>query len=147
MAVTVGRMVAVLEAQTDQFEARMAAAGQRLQRWDSTAAVAQRSTRLLERGLQTLAFEAASIPGPIGRVGAAIGALGIGGGPILVAVAALGLFALAWKEIDKEANLAADNTVAAADRMRKNLERFGQTNTRTSRTVLEQQIATTRAQL
>jgi len=93
------------------------------------------SANLMRNALQQLSFHAAEIPGPVGKAGSAILGLGISGGPILIATAALGLFALAWKKADEAATLAADNAVSAGERMRKvfasalqggNTEEFGQ---------------------
>jgi len=77
------------------------------------------SANLMRNALQQLSFHAAEIPGPVGKAGSAILGLGISGGPILIATAALGLFALAWKKADEAATLAADNAVSAGERMRK----------------------------
>jgi len=62
-----------------------------------------RGFRMLETGLQSLAFEAAGIQGPIGRV--AEGLLRFGGGSALVlgAVAGLGLIAAAYRASAAEA--------------------------------------------
>src|SRR5438874_11163229 len=56
------------------------------------------SATVFHRALEQLSFQAAGIPGPVGRAATAIGTLGVGGGPILIATAALGIFALAWKK-------------------------------------------------
>ena len=103
----VARMVARLEAETSDFHVRMTAAETQLGKWSNSTVSGTRATRLLEHGLQQLSFQAAGIPGPIGKVASAIGMLGVGGGPVLVATAALGLLALAYKEIADASALAA----------------------------------------
>lgn len=104
MAVVVGRMVAVLEAQTSQFEARMSAAGQQLNRWTSVTTNAHRGTNLLKSGLQQLVFEGLSImPPALARVSAGMLTLFGPGGIMLAAVAVLGIISYAFERAGKKA--------------------------------------------
>lgn len=121
MAIVVARMIASLEAETTKFHARMTAAEMQIGKWSSATVSGRRSTMILNNSLQQLAFQASGIPGPLGKAASAIGVLGLGSGPVFLAVAALGALALVWKEVDAAATLAADNVTAAADRMRRNL--------------------------
>jgi hypothetical protein len=107
----------------------------------------RRAVNLFERGLQTLSFQAAGVPGGIGKASAAIGALGVGGGPILLATAALGIFALAWKTADEASELHANNIVAAADRMRRNITSAAHEVSAERQDVFAQRLAEARAQL
>src|SRR5687768_10822856 len=100
-------MVASLEAETSSFHARMTAAEAQIGKWTGSTAVGSRATRVLHNSLQQLAFQAAGIPGPVGKAASAIGVLGLGGGPVFLAVAALGALALVWKQVDAAATLAA----------------------------------------
>lgn len=104
MAVVVGRMLVTLEAQTAAFSARMAAAGQQINRFGGTAMSARRGVSQMQFGLQALAFQAAGIPGPVGRAVSAIGMLGAGSFTTLAVVAGIGAIALAYKLAAKEAN-------------------------------------------
>lgn len=107
MAVVVGRMVAVLEAQTANFDARMSAASQQLNRMEGTSSSAHRGLNLLRGGLQQLSFSAAGVSGPLGKVTAGLLTLSGGGGLLLGVTAAVGLLALAQ-------NALAESTKAAA---------------------------------
>lgn len=99
MAVVVGRMVAVLEAQTTQFEARLSAASQQLTRMDSASLSAHRGASVLRGGLQQLAFSAAGLPGPLGRITAGLLTLGGGTGLMLLVAAAAGTLTLAYNAL------------------------------------------------
>jgi hypothetical protein len=99
----------------------MTAAETQMTKWSSATVSSRRSTMILNNSLQQLAFQTASIPGPMGRAASAIGVLGLGMGPVFLAVAALGALALVWKEVSAAATLAVDNVVAAAERMRRNI--------------------------
>lgn len=115
MAVVVGRMLAILEAQTAQFEARMNAAGQQLSRWTSTTGSAHRGTALLRTGLQQLAFEGLGMmPPALSRVSAGMLTLVGPGGVLLAAVAVLGAVSLAFERAGKKA----EEFVAEANRVR-----------------------------
>lgn len=121
MGVVVARMVASLEAETSRFHSRMTAAETQLTRWSSATVSGRRATMVLNNSLQQLAFQAASIPGPLGKAASAIGVLGLGTGPVFLAVAALGALALVWKQVDSAATLAAENVTSAAERMHRNI--------------------------
>lgn len=116
MAVVVGRMVAVLEAQTTQFEARMSAAGQQLGRWTSVTGQAHRGTNLLRSGLQELAFQGlGGMPPALARVSAGMLSL-FGPGMIMtVAIAALGALALAFDHAAKKAQELEDENMKVRD--------------------------------
>src|SRR6185369_15390188 len=110
-----------------------------------------RTGSLMRNALQQLSFHAAEIPGPIGKAGSAILGLGVSGGPILIATAALGVFALAWKKADEAGQLAASNAESAGERIRKvfasalqggNTEEFGQ-----RLTLFRQRLETARNEL
>lgn len=104
MAVVVGRMLAILEAQTAQFEARMSAASQHVARWTSTTGSAARGTAMLRTGLQQLAFEGLGVmPPALARV--STGMLTIFGpaGVMLGAVAVLGVVSMAFDRAAKSA--------------------------------------------
>lgn len=104
MAVVVGRMVAVLEAQTAQFEARMGAAGQQLSRWNSATTAARRSTAMLKTGIQQLAFEGLGVmPPALARVSAGMLTLFGPGGVMLGAIAILGIISFAFERAGKKA--------------------------------------------
>jgi hypothetical protein len=96
-------MVASLEAETTQFHARMTAAEAQLTKWTSSTHSGRRGTLMLQQGLQQLAFQAAGLPGPLGKVAAAIGMLGAGSGTVLVALAGIGAIAAAYRMAAKEA--------------------------------------------
>lgn len=104
MAVVVGRMIAILEAQTAAFEARMTAAGQQLNRFTSVTGNAHRGAALLRSGLQSLAIDGlGAIPGPLGRVVAGFGSLALGS---TVAVGVLAFFSLSKLLMDKQTEAA-----------------------------------------
>lgn len=94
-----------------------------------------RTGQLFRNALQQLSFQASNIPGPVGKAGSAILGLGISGGPILIATAALGAFALAWKKAEEAGERAAKNAESAGERLRRvfastlqggNTEEFGE---------------------
>lgn len=99
----VARMVASLEAETSQFHARMTAAETQINKWSSSTASGTRATRVLNASIQQLSFHAAGIPGAVGKAASAIAVLGIGGGPVLLAVAAIGALAMAFDHAAKKA--------------------------------------------
>lgn len=119
----VARMVASLEAETSQFHARMTAAEAQMTKWTSSTATGTRAARVLNNSIQQLAFQAGGIPGPIGKAATAIGVLGLGTGPVMLAVAALGALALIWKHVGEEAQRSADNQTAALDRLHGNIRK------------------------
>lgn len=116
MAVVVGRMVAILEAQTAQFEARMSAAGQQLNRWGSATGQAHRGTMLLRTGLQQLAFEGlGGMPPALARVSAGMLTL-FGPGAIMIgAIAVLGALAMAFDHAAKKAQELQDENMKVRD--------------------------------
>jgi len=83
-----------------------------------------RQRLVMERGLVGLASTAAMVPGPIGHIGVAMAGLGLSMGALLAITAILAGAALLFKKLGDAAQLAADNVVAAGDRMRKNLASF-----------------------
>jgi hypothetical protein len=104
MAIVVGRMVAILEAQTAQFDARINAASQQLNRLNSTTVSAHRGVGLLRSGFQSLAFDGLSaLPGPLGKVVAGFGSLVIGNTLVTGVLAMAGLVTTAWKNVAKTA--------------------------------------------
>lgn len=104
MAVVVGRMLAVLEAQTAQFDARMDAAGRQLSRWNSAAGTATRGTAMFKTGIQQLAFEGLGImPPALARVSAGMLTIFGPAGIMLGAIAILGLLSLAFERAGKKA--------------------------------------------
>lgn len=104
MAVTVGRLLVTLEAQTASFEARMTAAGQQLNRWNSAGGSAHRATVLLRSGFQSLALDGlGAIPGPMGKVLAGFGSLAVGSTIATGVLAMAGLVTTAWKNVAKTA--------------------------------------------
>src|SRR5262245_44280078 len=96
MAIQVGRMVAVLAAQTAAFEARMDAASRQRERWNSATVTASRGPALLRPGFHQLAFEAAGLSGPVGKFTQGLLTLGGGSGPALLAAGAIGALATAY---------------------------------------------------
>lgn len=103
MAVVVARMVAQLEAETSSFHARMTAAETQLTRWNNSTTAGRRGVMVLNNALQQLSFQAAGLPGPLGKVASAVGILGLGTGPVMVAVAALGALAVVFDRAAKSA--------------------------------------------
>jgi hypothetical protein len=89
---------------------RMVVANNRLV---TSTAGSRKGLNLMENGLRTLAFQAAGIPGPLGKVAAGLGLLGAGSLVVTGAVAGAGAIALAWKF----ASAAADALTASADRL------------------------------
>jgi hypothetical protein len=79
----------------------------------------RQGVNMFEHALRTLSFQAAGVPGPVGKAASAIGILGLGSGPVLLATAALGAFGLAFKHASDEAELAAHNAESAGERIRK----------------------------
>jgi hypothetical protein len=69
---------------------------------------------VLNNALQQLTFQAAGIPGPLGKAASAIGVLGLGTGPVMLAVAAIGALAVVFDRAAK----AAEEFVAEANRVR-----------------------------
>jgi len=96
-------MLAVLEAQTAQFEARMAAASQTFNRFNSATASSRRGIAMLRGGLEQLAFRAAGASGPVGRLAGGLLTLGGGGGAALIAAGAIGTVALAIRLLTADA--------------------------------------------
>src|ERR1043166_9669357 len=76
-----------------------------------------RAFSVMERGLSTLAFEAAGVTGPMGRIAESL--LKFGGGSTLVlgAAAGIGLIAEAWKASAAEAVRAVDAMIDARKRL------------------------------
>lgn len=120
MAVVVGRMVAVLEAQTAQFEARMTAAGQQINRWNSATVGARRGTQLLRTGLEQLAQQATGLTGPLGKVVTSLGLLGAGGAVTVGVLAGVGAIALVYQGLtrdSREAQQATDALIISLNRL------------------------------
>lgn len=97
------RLSGILELSTAQFEARMAAAGQALERFSSNTHSARQGMQLLRSGVQALAFEGfGAMPGPLARVTSGLGALAIGSGPLLAVLAGLGAISLAFRTLGQD---------------------------------------------
>jgi len=90
-----------LEAETGAFSARMAAAEAQLVRMERAPVAAARGMRMMESGMQGLAFQALGTTGPVGSLAASLGLLAVGGPTMLAAVAGLGAFAFAIRELDR----------------------------------------------
>lgn len=71
----------------------------------------------LESGFQALAFQAAGVPGPLGRIASGLVLLGGGSGVLLGVAAAAGAVALAWKAL----TTASTDAAAAMDRLKPKL--------------------------
>src|SRR6266571_821792 len=71
-----GRLLVSLEAETSQFQARMSASGEVLQRLESSGASAHRGVTIARRGLEELAVQATGVEGVIGRVASGLLTLG-----------------------------------------------------------------------
>lgn len=120
MAVVVGRMLAVLEAQTAQFQARMDAAAQQLNRWNSATGSARRGTQLMRVGFEQLAMKATGLTGPLGKVVTSLGLMGAGGPVTLGVLAGVGAIALVYQGMTRdarEAQKATDDLIASLDKM------------------------------
>jgi len=68
----------------------------------ASTATARRGLGLFQNGLQLLAFQAAGIPGPLGRAAAGIGLLGVGSLVVTGGIAGLGALALGWNVLTKD---------------------------------------------
>lgn len=110
MAITSARLLAILEAQTAQFEARMTAASAQLTRMSSTSTSARRGVNMLQGGLQQLAIHASGLPGPLGKIVSGLGALTVGSVAATGVLAFFGLLVLWMKK-------AADETKATQERL------------------------------
>jgi hypothetical protein len=119
MAVVVGRLTALLEAQTAQFEARLAAAGQAVNRITSTTASARQGVMLLRSGMQNLALSGLDmLPPSIARVTAGLSTLLIGSPVVLGVLAGAAAITLAFKAMGDSADRAANAAVKSAEAMR-----------------------------
>jgi hypothetical protein len=74
----------------------------------ASTATARRGAGLFNNALQQLTFQAAGIPGPVGKAASAIGLMGIGGGPVLIATAGIGALALGWNILTKDVTASTD---------------------------------------
>lgn len=77
------------------------------------------SSNAFSNAVRTLSFQAAGIPGPVGKAASAIGAMGLGSGPVLGATAAVGALALGYRILTRDAREASD----AADKLTESLKR------------------------
>src|SRR6266702_1099686 len=92
-----GRLLVSLEAETSQFQARMSASGEVLQRLESSGASAHRGVTIARRGLEELAVQATGVEGVIGRVAAGFLTLGAGSTTTLAVLGAAGAMVGAWR--------------------------------------------------
>lgn len=102
---TVGELLVRIRADITELE-RGLNAGQR-----SVAAFSQRAApgiRTIENSFRALAFQAAGIPGPIGRITHALLTMSAGGTVTLGVIAGIGLIALAWRKLTSDAREAAE---------------------------------------
>lgn len=122
-------MLAILEAQTAQFEARMSAAGQQIDHFTRTGTSARAGVHLLKSGMQSLALEGlGALPGPLARVATGLGVLTIGSPLMLGVLAASAAVGMALTKMGDDGQAAADNAVAGMERIRKNLDTFVQSH-------------------
>lgn len=81
--------------------------------------LSKQGLKRLEGGFQALAFQAAGVPGPLGRIASGLVLLGAGSGPLLAVAAAAGTLAVIWKKFGAVSDEATD----AIERMNKELHK------------------------
>jgi len=104
----------------------MQQAGTSMNRLGTTAVSSHRALTIIKGGLLNVAATAAAVPGPIGHISTALVGMQLSTGGLLAILGVLAAAALLFKKLGDAAQRAADNVVAAADRMRKNLSAFVQ---------------------
>lgn len=80
---------------------------------------ARRGLNIVENGLRTLAFQAAGVPGPVGKIASGFGLLGAGSLVVTGAVAGAGALALGYRMLTKDAREAGE----AADKLTDSLKK------------------------
>lgn len=100
------KLLAILEANTAQFEARMSAAGVVFQRTASHGRVAAQGVRFLQAGMQQLAFTAVGVTGPAGRFASSLGLLALGGPVMTGILGGLAALGVAYKIVERSARAA-----------------------------------------
>lgn len=104
MNAQVGRLFAILEAQTAEFDARMDASSKVVERMTRSQTVAARAAGQVRSGLQGLANQAFATAGPLGQVASGLSQITLGASALVGAAAGGALFL--WfnhlsKELDK----------------------------------------------
>lgn len=99
--IVVGRLAAILEAQTAIFEARMDAAAKVSDRFTRTQVVATRAVVQVRTGLQGLANQAFATAGPVGQLASGLTQL-VGGATALAGAAAGGAMFLWLTHVTKQ---------------------------------------------
>ena len=97
-------LVAKFVADTSGFKAALQGAGLEIQRVEKHAAGSTRGLSLLRGGLQSLAFQATGVSGPIGKITTGLLTLGAGSAAVIGVVAGMALIAGAWKLATAEIN-------------------------------------------
>lgn len=105
----------------------------------ATAGAAVGSARLTT-ALQTLAFSATGLPGPLGRVSGMLGSLAVGSAPTIAILAGLAAVAFAIERAGRASRKAADDLKELIERGKQLFE-----SNRNQRTVIEEQLANIRA--
>jgi hypothetical protein len=85
----------------------------------TSTAGARRGLNLMENGLRTLAFQAAGVPGPVGKIASGFGLLGAGSLIVTGVVAGVGAVALGYRFLTRDAREAS----AAADKLTDSLKK------------------------
>jgi hypothetical protein len=88
--------------ETGQAASKLQALDQQLTRTQTASASANHGAGQLKRGLESLAFSAAGVPGPIGKIAIGLLQFGAGSAVVLGTVAGLAVIAGAYKLLTKE---------------------------------------------
>jgi hypothetical protein len=121
MAIQLEEIRARLVADTAQFQAGMQGAQRAMGDVASRSTTTTRTLRTLEGGMRALAFQAAGLPGPLGRITSALLSFAGGTGLVIGVVAGLGAIALAYKKLADAADHAEQVLRDRAKRMMEHL--------------------------
>lgn len=114
---------------------------QSAQQVQGAAGMAARGIKVLERGIGGLAFQAAGVPGPIGKMSATLLGMGVGGPVTLAVIAGMGLIAAAFNKVGEAAEEAEKVSREAAERFTQHLGTIRGLSEKTDRSAILSQMA------